>query len=365
MEHVCPSIVLTNDWFTGLASAYNKQGYFADYFAGAKFVHIVHNLDDKYQGRIPLDAAINNERVSYLTGLRADLLIDPFWKDPIFNPSRCALECSDQWATVSKSYRAEVKQTSSLAPLLNKFAEPFAFPNGVRSRDVLARLEKLGDAREEKTKLLKKYFNLHYADAARYDSAILFGFVGRICEQKGVHLLLENIDYVLSVTHYNAYFILGGMVDGSEYSTACVNHINELRGKYGRNFWADPHAFFHDGASLNKGADFFLMPSLFEPGGIVQHEALIAGTPVIAYNTGGLKDSIVEFDAAAGTGNGFVFGTHNAFEMGAAISRALGVLAQPAAYKQLRENCRRSFMDVSTVARSWRAEFYRLIEKVS
>jgi len=53
--------------------------------------------------------------------------------------------------------------------------------------------------------------------------------------------------------------------------------------------------FFTDGPLVNVGSDFGLMPSLFEPGGIVQHEYFIASTPVIAFRTGGLKDSVIEF----------------------------------------------------------------------
>jgi starch synthase len=42
-----------------------------------------------------------------------------------------------------------------------------------------------------------------------------------------------------------------------------------LKSIYPRNFWADPSAFFMDGTVVNVGCDFGLMPSLFEPGGIV------------------------------------------------------------------------------------------------
>lgn len=49
------------------------------------------------------------------------------------------------------------------------------------------------------------------------------------------------------------------------------------------------------------------MPSVFEPGGIVQHEFFIAGTPVIAFKTGGLKDTVIEFEWITGVGNGIVF----------------------------------------------------------
>ena len=46
---------------------------------------------------------------------------------------------------------------------------------------------------------------------------------------------------------------------------------------------------------LSLGCDFGLMPSLFEPSGIVQQEYFAAGTPVIAFKTGGLKDTVFEY----------------------------------------------------------------------
>ena len=52
------------------------------------------------------------------------------------------------------------------------------------------------------------------------------------------------------------------------------------------------------------------MPSMFEPGGIVQQEFFVAGTPVIAFKTGGLKDTVVEFDKVSKRGNGFTFEAH-------------------------------------------------------
>jgi glycosyltransferase involved in cell wall biosynthesis len=63
--------------------------------------------------------------------LPRDWLIDPGWKNVMINPSRCALMMSDQWATVSKSYREDLLNSSSLAWLLRQKPEPFAFPNGI------------------------------------------------------------------------------------------------------------------------------------------------------------------------------------------------------------------------------------------
>lgn len=47
--------------------------------------------------------------------------------------------------------------------------------------------------------------------------------------------------------------------------------MKHLAYKYPKCFWSNPDAFFTDGPLANIGSDFALMPSLFEPGGIVQH----------------------------------------------------------------------------------------------
>lgn len=126
-----PQIVISNDWFCGMASSYGRQKFFNEWFGQTKFVHIIHNLDDDYQGRVYLDDF--HENIEYLTGLCSDNFINPFWKLKIFNPSRCALLNSDQWCTVSKSYRKEILESNSLGEILRRYDQPFAFPNGVHS----------------------------------------------------------------------------------------------------------------------------------------------------------------------------------------------------------------------------------------
>jgi hypothetical protein len=53
------------------------------------------------------------------------------------------------------------------------------------------------------------------------------------------------------------------------YSASCANKMRYLKSRYPHCFWAAPEEFFTDGSLINRGADFGLMPSLFEPGGIV------------------------------------------------------------------------------------------------
>ncbi len=81
--------------------------------------------------------------------------------------------------------------------------------------------------------------------------------------------------------------------------------------------------FFTDGPLCNIGSDFALMPSLFEPGGIVQHEFFCGSTPVICFRTGGLKDTVFEFDPKTQKGNGFNFMSYDQEDFKRCVRRAM------------------------------------------
>lgn len=58
--------------------------------------------------------------------------------------------------------------------------------------------------------------------------------------------------------------LVGGMIFAKDdYGVQCANAINGLRSKYPSCFWGDPYSFFLDGALINLGCDFGLMPSSF------------------------------------------------------------------------------------------------------
>lgn len=132
-----------------------------------------------------------------------------------------------------------------------------------------------------------------------------------------------------------------------------------LRQAFPNNFWANPDEFFTDGPLLNMGSDFALMPSLFEPSGVVQQEYYVAGTPVIAFKTGGLKDTVFEGRGKT-IDNGFTFEDHSHKDFIDAISRAMSLFSDQEAYAQLRANARNSVLDMKNVAEAWAREFARL-----
>ena len=198
MEILChineiPSLVVTNDWFTGLVPAYVKHGHFGDTFKGTKFFHIVHNLAPTYEGR--LYPQPHEGTLEFIHKLPSYLFVDPYWKDVVLNPSRCGILSCDQWGTVSNSYKEDLLKESPLSSILRDHSMPFGFPNGIPKEARLERLNKAcgNDHMKAKELIQKKYFGLSKLD----NSICLFGFVGRITQQKGVHLILEVAEQLI------------------------------------------------------------------------------------------------------------------------------------------------------------------------
>ena len=357
---IIPTLIITNDWFTGFTPAYGKSA-FGDVFNGTKFMHICHNLKESYEGRL-----YPSPQMGTLEGIYKfdpSWVIDPYWKVKILNPSRCAILKSDQWSTVSNSYKEELLNNSPLAPLLYQKPQPFAYPNGIfKEKRIKALKEKAGEDRNEcKRYIQQKYFGYKDADF----SVPIYSFVGRLTEQKGVLLILDSVEEMVKKTNGKINILVGGMGSPSDpYVVQCINKINYLRSKYSYSFWANPYEFFTDGPKINLGSDFGLMPSLFEPGGIVQHEFFIAGTPVIAFKTGGLKDTVFEFRYDLNTGNGFTFEMYNHYELIQAMNRSLGLFQNKEKYELCRKNAKNSAIDVADVSRAWCKEFCRLQNKI-
>mmetsp|Transcript_9844 Transcript_9844/g.30033 ORF Transcript_9844/g.30033 Transcript_9844/m.30033 type:complete len:1593 (-) Transcript_9844:1566-6344(-) len=353
-----PAVFVTNDWMPALAAGYARNGFFGSYFDNTTFFHLIHNLGDgAYEGRVyPSPQQGLFESVHRLP---THLLVDPWWSQKIVNPSRCAIICSDSWGTVSPSYLQELLQSHPLKPVLQNAKKPFGFPNGIRQADRERLLRERGaeSHTEAKRLLQRKYFGFEDGDP----SIPLFAFVGRITSQKGVHLILNAVDELVHHTGGKIQIMVCGPATYSdEYSAGCAHHMNDLRNRHRWCFWAAPGEFFTDGPLVNLGADFGLMPSVFEPGGIVQQEFFVGGTPVIAYRTGGLKDTVHEWNAVAREGNGFTFDHYSHGDFCYAVKRALRVFSMHNDYQELRKSAYDTTIDVAQVAWAWTSEFHRL-----
>ena len=349
---ILPAVIVSNDWYTGLIPAYGlKSGAFGTTFNGTTFFHLIHNLEEGYEGKIYLDG----DDLGYVHHLPRQIVIDPNSNQLCINASRAALMCCNQWGTVSTSYRADLMGGVNPSPLryyLCQFPQPFAHSNGIRVKERLELLTKIAsDHLEAKKKLQLKYFGTENLDIP------LFSFVGRICLQKGVHLILNSVRELIDRYSGRIQIMVCGAANYKDaYAAQCAWSMQALRSAHPNNFWADPTEFFTDVPLLNMGSDFALVPSLFEPSGVVQQEYFAAATPVIAFKTGGLKDTVFE----GIDGNGFTFEDHKHKDFVDAISRAIACYLTPKRYLELRERAKKATLDMLVVAEAWAKEFSRL-----
>jgi starch synthase len=89
---------------------------------------------------------------------------------------------------------------------------------------------------------------------------------------------------------------------------------------------------------IEAGADMFLMPSRYEPSGLNQMYSLRYGTPPIVRATGGLDDSVQNFDAATRQGTGFKFEEYNGPALLECVRTALRTFRDPEAWRTLQLN---------------------------
>ncbi|MCM0080138.1 glycogen synthase GlgA [Geomonas sp. Red32] len=127
----------------------------------------------------------------------------------------------------------------------------------------------------------------------------LFGLVTRLVKQKGIDVLAEAIHRMLEMDIQVVLLGAGEPWAHFYFGDVAASHPGRFACRIGYN-----NGLAH---RIEGGCDFFLMPSAFEPCGLNQMYSLRYGTIPIVRATGGLDDSVENFDQAAGTGTGFKF----------------------------------------------------------
>lgn len=147
------------------------------------------------------------------------------------------------------------------------------------------------------------------------DETAVIGVVSRFATQKGFDFIVEIMD--LLVQEDMVLVMLG---NGEEYYERLLVEMAERHPSKVRVQVKFDNVMAH---KIEAGADMFLMPSRYEPGGLNQIYSLKYGTVPIVRATGGLDDTIDE--QPDGGGNGFKFRGYNSSDLMDAIQRALGV----------------------------------------
>jgi starch synthase len=155
----------------------------------------------------------------------------------------------------------------------------------------------------------------------------LVGSVARITDQKGFDLVVRTLPRLLR--DGMQYVVLGRGDPALEHGLRQleVSHRDQVRVQLGFD-----EALAHQ---IAAGVDLYLMPSKFEPCGLNQLYAQAYGTPPLVRATGGLDDTVVDFDGKSRSGTGFKFYAYNDVALEAGLRRAIRTFADGPAWEGL------------------------------
>ncbi len=313
-------VIHANDWHTALTPAYLRAGLGP---RDARSVLTIHNL--AYQGIFPQDRA---ETI----GLNDEMLA-PFRHSGKLNLLRGGIMRADYLTTVSPSYAEEImisgeglegdlhSRRESLVGILN--GVDYTVWNPQIDRHLWANYSTSDcSGKQENKKRLLSELNLE-------GNGPLVGMISRLAEQKGFDLVMASFERMLSLGI--TFVILG---TGSQQIEKFFKRVAQ---KYPRNVAALITFSEQWAHRIEAASDIFLMPSRFEPCGLNQMYSLRYGTVPVVRATGGLRDTVHEYDATRESGNGFTFKEYSAEEMLASLRRAVALYSEnPQGWSKLR-----------------------------
>ena len=314
-----PDVIHTNDWHTGLLGAYLKEDFMQDpFYQGMKNIYTIHNL--KYQG------VFGREIVEDVLGMPLRLLYNGNIENAgNVNFMKAGMCYADFITTVSPSYAEEItypyfgegledyvalcagKISGILNGLDQKEYDPETDPNIPVCFDAANVFVKKPLAKEALQRELGLTVNREIP---------VLAMITRLVEAKGLDLVMHIMDELMEE---QVQLVVVGTGD-EDYANA----LRELA-------WRHPgsvsvNILFNEGLArrVYAGADMFIMPSRYEACGLSQMIAMRYGAIPVVRETGGLKDSVINFDKYnTPEGNGFSFANFNAHELLFTIKRGL------------------------------------------
>ncbi len=295
-----PDIIHCNDWHTALAPLLLKTRYsFDGLFKDTVSVLTIHNLQHQghfFKGAVDVAEVgwehFNPHELEAMDGM---------------NFLKGGIAAADAVTTVSRKYAAQI-QTPEYGFGLDGHIRAhshklYGIVNGVDYSEwnpatdgYIAANYDIDDisGKVECKRELQERFGL-----PQRDEVPLIGFVGRFVEQKGIGIIAAAIE---KLAHLDAQFVMLG--SGEKWAEG---FFSDIAARYSGNFRCHVGYSEELAHKIEAGSDLFLMPSLFEPCGLNQIYSLRYGTLPIVRATGGLDDTIHNYNQATGEGNGFKF----------------------------------------------------------
>jgi len=331
-----PDIIQCNDWQTGLIPLFLKDNYNWDrMFDNTATVFTIHNIG--YQGRF-----------SKSTLLAAEIPSDLYYPNgPVeFEDSvsfmKTGIVFSDLINTVSNKYSHEIL-TDEYGSGLNKILhsrkkDVYGILNGVDYEEWNPETDKFlpykFSAKDLSGKTKNKKFLMDHFHLPYDENRPLIGVVSRLVMQKGFDIFSEAINDLMNL---DAQWILLGSGE-DKYETFFRGLPQYFPGKIGT------YVGYNNELShlIEAGADIFLMPSRYEPCGLNQIYSLKYGTVPVVRKTGGLADTVKDWDEenhfGFDHGNGFSFYDYTSLALSSSVERAVNVFKQKDIWKKIQHN---------------------------
>ncbi len=322
-----PDIIHCHDWHTGLVPLYASLADSS--VSRAKTVFTINNL--AYQGRFwSLEFPLLNLPDSFFSAEAIE-----FYGQ--LNCMKSGIIFSHQITTVSPRYSQEIltpEHGYGLDPVLrSRMRDIYGILNGAdygewnpETDHHLATHYSASDLRGKakcKRDLLREF-------GLAPTNAPVIGMVTRLTGQKGFDIFAAAADELLALDA--RWIILGA---GEKYfeemlTRLALKHPQKLAVRI-----AFDNSLAH---KIEAGSDFYLMPSQFEPCGLNQLYSLRYGTIPIVRATGGLDDTVENYDEASGAGTGIKFYDYTPAALVGTLRGALALYQVKPHWPRLRRN---------------------------
>jgi starch synthase len=326
-----PDVVHGNDWPCGFAVAeLRARRRYDQFFQNTRTVFSLHNVG--YQGLFDAGDL-------WWLGFGDPPDRDDFMIERAASALKAGIISADALSTVSPRYAREIQtseQGHGLDWLLRARSNRLAgITNGVdysiwnpeTDPHIAANFsaEDLSGKRECKIDLLRRF------DLPQDPNRPILAIISRLVGQKGYDLIRLLAEPILST---GAFFIALG-AGAREYEDFLQRWHDLAPKQVGiyKGYAGEPLAH-----QIEAGADMFLMPSLYEPCGLNQMYSMRYATVPIVRATGGLDDTVQQFDPWTGTGTGFKFGPYEASALLEKIREALYFYARPDEWQKIQLN---------------------------
>lgn len=345
-----PDIIHCNDWQTGpvpmlLRETYKKITYLKD----IKTIYTIHNL--QYQGNFDPSSM---EMLDLPWYLYDNGTVEFYGR---MSYMKAGLVYADIISTVSETYADEIQTEEygygfdgiiragkdRLRGIINGIDYEANNPENDKRIDVNYSANN-AEAKKENKRLLQERLGLEQRDVP------MICMISRLADQKGLDILANAMERLMQ---NDIQFVILGTGE-KRYEDMFRYYENRWKGRFCSCIMFDDTL----AQKIYASGDMFLMPSRFEPCGLGQMFSLRYGTVPVVRKTGGLADSVEQFNGETGTGNGFLFETYDAEGILWAVGEALKIYTDTDKWNTLVKNCMNTKLSWSDSAEKY-MELYK------